>query len=338
MALTDTHRHAIGWLERNIDTGVVNYKVSFSTDNSAASWNSPIVLGSYTSTPGSAFSPSDIDLASNENGHIGILTYYKVDVNNPDSLVLYLYDTNLVQTKVNIVSGNGAKCLTPSCNSFCFSLTGDSNNAWNVFYYSGSSPNIQGRVTTVDSAGNIVTPVPRVLPGYFSSNSVPAVGAARTLSGTAFIRWTGVNTGIYDVPLNVSLPIPTLPRTSTFNLLGDPDDGPYSDTVRATNGINQEGNNPSIRVWKVSASGVSSYVSQVNDPQTLPYCDTIPCTSSTVGQHCYHYATEFVNGLGGVVIGNTYFSTSLLTELTCSGTQYLATKERVVIHQTSAEP
>ncbi|MFH1109644.1 MAG: hypothetical protein V1790_10685 [Planctomycetota bacterium] len=139
MALTDpTHGlDAIGWVEKGTGNRVT-YKVAFSQNN-GGSWLAPITLGSYTA---SSNFPNDIDLAANDDGEIGILTYYRQEAGSnstdPDSLVLYIYDSSLTQTRKTIAAAAAPAKFATNCESYCFGLTGDSSHTFHAFYHVGS--------------------------------------------------------------------------------------------------------------------------------------------------------------------------------------------------------
>ncbi len=345
MALTEDGAQAIGWLKRNVTSGLVEYFVSFSQNN-GATWNTPMLLGSYVSTPGSNWAPNDIDLASNENGDIAVLAYFKQSGSpaptptEPNSLVLFVFqkgDQTFTPIKIAIAPGDTAKhlLLPTGCRATCFSATGDSGKIFHAFYYDqiNPDPNFHAKVSTIDN-GTLVGS-PRLIT---NSTSVSTMSAAKTSFGVAFVTG-GSGIGLYDIPTSGSI----VQRVAgVIGLPGDFDDGEYSMTVRIAN--TNIGSTPSpgsgVYVKKMNAAGIISPHMAINDTSPYNYCgDNI----TNVGTHCYRYGSMRVNGLGGVVIGNTYYTTSLLTELTwqSSSSSYQTDanhKQRVVIHQTSAEP
>ncbi|MFH1109080.1 MAG: hypothetical protein V1790_07795 [Planctomycetota bacterium] len=334
MAMNANGFHGVGWVAYNNGSGLARYLVSFTKDNGRTWDASAREIGHYTA--GGSLSADDIDLASNGNGSIGMLAYYKQtgSPTEPNSLVLYTYNKTLDPTlnnpvKTVIVAGSGMQFATNcSTGAACFALTGDGNDTFQAFYYQGGA----AKVTTINNASTTPSTTVRTI---VTNSSVTLLDAASTChaassnAGAAVVIAAGTGIGTYDVPASGNI----LKRTSNV-IYGGLADSIYTMALADT-----EVQVPGIMVYRLSATGQQSSHT-ISDSLPYPGC---PNPLTTPGEsNCASRDVGWQSARNASMIGNVLYSSSFLQEMVWSTTpdpdQYLANVQRIVIHQTTAEP
>ena len=242
-----------------------------------------------------------------------------------DSLVLYTYNKNVDPTlnspvKTAIVTGTGAQYGSGGCNGACFALTGDSNDTFHAFYY-------QGGVAKVTSVSNASTSPSSTVRTIANNGAASIISAGRTIGGAAACLGGGTAIGTYDVPTSGNIVFRGTSAMTGINqapytmiLTRDRVDPPGAVTV----------------VARITATGVGGNNTSISDALLCP-----TCTGGYVGPNCAQYVGDYQRGHGAGVIGNVLYTSSLRQEMAWSTMpnpdQYLASVQRIVIHQTSAE-
>lgn len=347
LGITSSETHAIAW--REFASNVVTYRLSFSRDD-GVTWNTPIPLGSY---PETGASPADIDVAVSDDQKIGILTFFQPGGSEPGSnksLVFFMYNaldlnpTPVQQAKITITPLTSLQ-FSSGCTQNCFGLTGDIGSTFHAFFYENSGSNYNGKVWTTDGTNASFRTI------HTNSGSALNIRAARALLGAKFAASGSTSPGIYDVPTAGA----ASRLTTTSPALGAntvPDGWEESNALRSTMVSNLSGDagDRAQQVWNYQADASGGQVSPFYkvigvapiDQITqlpLPFCPTTP---TNIGPKCYGYGVATGTSRGGVVSGNVYHTSTMLTIRVWSGSQYEASDEdpgqRIVIHRANSEP
>ena len=267
-----------------------------------------------------------------------MLAYYK-QTGSPtesNSLVLYTYNKNVDPTlnnpvKTVIVTGSGAQYAS-LCTGACFALTGDRNDRSQAFYYQGGP----AKVTTISDASTTPSTTVRTIA---TNSSVTPIAAGSTCNarslyaGAAVAIFSGSALGTYDVPRTGNIVLRT---TNGFGTMAD---NMY--TLALTDAKVRP---PAIAATVCRMNSVGTVTTNIIS-DTLPYPPCPNPLTQNIGPTCENFQKGNIgeaNGVGGTVIGNVYYASSLRQEMAWSTVpnpdQYLASAQRIVIHQTSAEP